>query len=155
MNVEVNVKDRVLRPVDEVFAAIVDPDRMSRYFLTHGSGPLKAGSTVRWDFEDVGRSLAVDVTQVEPDHQIDFEWAASGVKAHVTIVLEAAGASTTIVSIHEAGWPLDPQGVRRALEQTRGWTDFLCCMKAYLQHGIKLRRGRTGSEPGAPARRAG
>ena len=154
MNVEVNVRDRVLRPVDEVFAAIVDPERMSRYFLTHGSGPLKAGTAVQWDFADVGRSLTVDVKQVDKDHRIDFEWAASGSKAHVTIVLEPAGVSTTIVSIHEAGWPMDPQGVGRALEQTHGWTDFLCCMKAYLQHGIKLRRGRMGADPGAPGRTA-
>ena len=148
MNVEVNVEDRVFRPVDEVFAAIVEPERMSRYFLTHGSGPLKAGATVQWEFADVGRSVAVHVIQVEPDHRIDFEWSASGVRAHVTILLEPAGANTTIVSIREAGWPMDAQGVRRALEQTHGWTDFLCCMKAYLQHGVKLRRGRLAAGTG-------
>ena len=25
--------------------------------------------------------------------------------------------------------------------QTAGWTYFLCCLKAYLQHGINLRLG--------------
>ena len=146
MDVEVNVWDRVLRPVDDVFAAIVDPERMSRYFLTRGSGPLRAGETVQWEFA-VGRSLSVDVKTVEQGHRIDFDWAASGVKARVTIVLKPEGTNTTMVSIHEAAWPLDPVGVRRALEQTSGWTHFLCCMKAYLQHGIKLRRGRTAQEP--------
>lgn len=146
MNVEVNVKDRVLRPVAEVFAAIVDPSRMSHYFITRGSGPMKAGATVEWEFTDVGRSLDVDVKAIEHNHRIAFEWTASGARARVTILLEPADASTTLISINEAGWPLDREGVQRALGQTQGWTDFVCCMKAYLQHGINLRLGRTDKD---------
>jgi uncharacterized protein YndB with AHSA1/START domain len=41
-----NVEGRVLRPVNEVFAVIVDPAKMSRYFISSGSGPMKAGTTV-------------------------------------------------------------------------------------------------------------
>lgn len=32
---------------------------------------------------------------------------------------------------------------RQALEQTAGWTDFLCSLTAYVLHGINLREGRT------------
>jgi uncharacterized protein YndB with AHSA1/START domain len=143
MNVEVNVKDRVLKPVHEVFTAIVDPARMSRFFISSGSAPMKNGTTVEWIFADVGGRLAVDVKEVEEDRKITFDWTASGTAARVTITLEARDASTTFVSITEAGWPMDREGVERALQQTAGWTDFLCCMKAYLQHGINLRLGRS------------
>jgi hypothetical protein len=47
------------------------------------------------------------------------------------------------VRIIEEGWPLDHDGVARALGQTAGWTDFICCMKADLQYGINLRAGRS------------
>lgn len=143
INVEVNVQDRVLKPVGEVFAAIVDPAKMSGYFISGGSGPMKAGATVEWQFADVGGSLSVDVQEIDDNRRIAFDWTASGVKARVTISLEAPDPNTTLVSINEAAWPMDREGVARALQQTAGWTDFLCCMKAYLQHGINLRRGRT------------
>ena len=143
MNVEVNMKDRVLRPVSEVFAGIVDPEKMSHYFISNSSGPMKAGARVEWEFADVGRSLSVDVKEVEQDRKIIFEWTASGGKARVTILFEPTESNTTRVSINEAGWPMDQEGIQRALEQTAGWTDFLCCLKAYLQHGINLRLGRT------------
>jgi uncharacterized protein YndB with AHSA1/START domain len=143
MNVEVNVKDRVLRPVHEVFAAIVDPAKMSRFFISSGSGTMKAGTTVEWVFADVGGRLAVDVIEVEENRKIAFDWTASGTTARVTIKLEADDSGATLVSINEARWPFDREGVDRALGQTAGWTDFLCCMKGYLQHGINLRAGRS------------
>jgi hypothetical protein len=33
--------------------------------------------------------------------------------------------------------------VQRALEQAKGWTDFINCMRAYLEFGVQLRKGRT------------
>jgi uncharacterized protein YndB with AHSA1/START domain len=142
MNVEVNVKDRVLKPVSEVFAAIVDPAKMSRFFISRATGPMERGATIEWSFDDVGMKLSVDVREVDENHRIVFDWAASGVNARVSIRLEARGPDNTLVEINEAAWPMDEEGVRRALGQTQGWTDFLCCMKAFLQHGINLRRGR-------------
>lgn len=34
MEVDVNVRDRILKPVNEVFAAFVDPAKMSQYFIS-------------------------------------------------------------------------------------------------------------------------
>ena len=34
-------------------------------------------------------------------------------------------------------------GIEKALQQTQGWTDFICSMKAFLYCGINLRNGRT------------
>jgi uncharacterized protein YndB with AHSA1/START domain len=142
MTIDVTVKDRVLRPVTEVFAAIIDPARLSGFFISGASGPLKAGATIEWHFADVGITLPIDVARIEGNRAIVFDWGASGVTARVTIGLEERD-DDTLVTINEAAWPLDPTGVRRALGQTKGWTDFLCSMKAFLQHGVNLRFGRT------------
>ena len=142
MEVEVNVQDRVLKPVSEVFAAIVDPAKMSGYFISGASGPMEQGSSIEWKFDDVGAKLSVDVKEIVKNRRIVFDWTASGVKARVTVGLEQRGNNATLVTIKEAGWPMDATGVQRALEQTAGWTDFLCCLKAFLQHGINLRLGR-------------
>jgi hypothetical protein len=57
---------------------------------------------------------------------------------------EAVGHDRTKVRIAERDFPLTREGVGLALEQTAGWTDFLCCMKGHLQHGVNLRQGREG-----------
>jgi hypothetical protein len=38
---------------------------------------------------------------------------------------------------------MNEEGVQRTLEQTEGWTDFINCMRAYLEVGVQLRKGRT------------
>jgi uncharacterized protein YndB with AHSA1/START domain len=143
MEIQVSVKDRVLRPVAEVFEAIVNPDKLSGFFVSSASGPIKESATVTWHFADVGAKISATIKSVKQNELISFEWAASGVNAQVNIILEAVDANTTSVKITEDGWPLDKQGVSRALGQTQGWTDFLCSLKAFLYTGIKLREGRT------------
>ena len=139
--VDVNVQQLIARPVKDVFAAVVEPREMSQYFISRGSGPIKAGQRIEWEFADVGRSFSIDVKEADPNHRIVFTWPASGPLTKVTMRFQAQH-EETLVAIHEESWAMDDEGVRRALGQTRGWTDFLCCLKAYLEHGINLRRGR-------------
>jgi uncharacterized protein YndB with AHSA1/START domain len=140
MDIEVNVRERILKPIGEVFAAIVDPAKMSRYFISGASGPMKAGTTVLWDFADVGaKGVPVEVIEVEPNRTIVFDGGAP--KTRTTIRLAEDDPNTTVVTINEAKFPMDEEGVKRAMGQTGGWTYFLACLKAYVQHGINLRIG--------------
>ncbi|MDF2696386.1 MAG: hypothetical protein K0S65_4769 [Labilithrix sp.] len=143
MNVEVNVEDRILKPSSEVFAAIVDPTKLARYFVSRASGPMKTGTTVEWEFGDVGVTGLVDVIEVEEGRKVVFESVNEGVRTRVTISLKPVDAESTLVAINEADWPMDATGVKLALGQTAGWTYFLCCLKAWAQHGIDLRFGLT------------
>jgi len=139
--VEVNVQDRILKPVNEVFAAVVDPAKMCHYFISGASGPMKAGTTVEWEFADVGAKGSVDVMEVEENRRIVFESAPGGAKSRTTIQFRTDGPDATVVTINEAEFPMDQEGVKRAMGQTAGWTYFLACLKAYLQFDINLRRG--------------
>jgi hypothetical protein len=49
--------------------------------------------------------------------------------------------NTTVVTINEAKFPMDHEGVKRAMGQTAGWIYTLACLKAYLQFDINLRLG--------------
>ena len=141
MDVEVNVRERVLKPIAEVFDAIIDPTKLAQFFVSHGSAPLRSGTKVEWEFADVGASISVDVIEVVQDERIVFEWAAPGTKTRVTIRMQADDPSTTVVIINEAAFAMDEQGVKRAMGQTGGWTYFLACLKGYVQFGINLRVG--------------
>jgi uncharacterized protein YndB with AHSA1/START domain len=141
MDVKVYVENRILKPVNEVFAAIIDPAKMAYYFISSASSAMKAGTTVTWEFADVGAKVSVDVIEIEENRKIVFVWSPSGAKTRVTIGLKPGDPGTTDLSVGEAGWPMDSEGVKRALGQNAGWTFTLCCLKAYLQHGINLRLG--------------
>lgn len=143
MDVQVSVKDRVLRPVSEVFETIVDPKKLSGYFVSDASGRIEEGRSLTWHFADFGMRIPVTVKKVIENRLISFEWSASGVMGQVTFELEEINPTTTSVKITEDGWPMDKQGVARALGQTQGWTDFLCSLKAFLYAGVRLREGRT------------
>lgn len=142
MEVEVNVRDRILKPVNEVFDAFIDPAKMSQYFIYGASGPMKAGTKVEWEFADVGAKVAIDVLEVEENRRIVYEWAPGGAgPSRTTIQLKEDDPGTTVVTVNEAKFPLDHEGVKRAMGQTAGWTYTLACLKAYLQFGVNLRKG--------------
>jgi uncharacterized protein YndB with AHSA1/START domain len=115
--------------------------KMANYFISGASGPMKAGTKVEWSFADVGAKVPVDVLDVESNRRIAFEWSACGARSKVTISFTADGENTTVVTINESKFPMDDDGVKRALGQNAGWTYTLCCLKAYLQYGINLRVG--------------
>lgn len=140
--IKASVQDRILAPSNEVRDAIVDPDRMSGYFISGGDKRMQSGTSVHWKFADVGGALDVEVDEVGDD-RIRFHWQASGVPTLVDVELLPDDSQSTVVKVTESEWPMDDDGVARALEQTAGWTDFLCSLKAYVVHGINLREGRT------------
>lgn len=84
MDFDVNVRERILAPVNEVFAAVVDPEKMSNYFVSGSSGPLKAGTTVVWEFSDVGAKVFIDVLEVEENRKIVWESSALGPRIRTT-----------------------------------------------------------------------
>jgi uncharacterized protein YndB with AHSA1/START domain len=104
-----------------VFAAIVDSEKMSQYFISGVSGPLKSGAKVDWEFANVGcKKLPADEIAVEQNRMIAFEWSAFGDRTRVTIKLNTADPNTSVVTIKEAKFPMDDAGVKRAMGQTAG-----------------------------------
>jgi len=114
---EVNVRERIVKPINEVFAVLVDPAKMSNYFISGSSGPIKAGATLECAFADVGAKVSVDVIEVDENRRIVFEWRACGPKTRVTIQLTADDPNITVATVKEAKFPLDVDGA--------GVVDFL------------------------------
>ncbi|WP_369821558.1 SRPBCC domain-containing protein [Novosphingobium sp. CF614] len=55
----------IRRPISEVFEAFVDPAITCHFWYSRGSGRLKPGGKVRWDWEmfDVGTNVTVTAAQ--------------------------------------------------------------------------------------------
>lgn len=150
MELKFKVAGRIARPVAEVFEAVANPAELSRYFTTGGAkGRLEPGATVYWDFHDFPGAFPVHVVQVEPNQRIVLEWgaaegtavaSASG-RTTVTMTFEPIEDGRTLVTIAEEGWRETPAGLEASYGNCHGWTQMLCAMKAWVEHGINLRDG--------------
>jgi uncharacterized protein YndB with AHSA1/START domain len=138
------VYGKIARPVAVVFEAVTSPDELSAYFATGGaSGRLREGATVQWSFADFPGTFPVKVTKLVPNERIEFAWEAAegGYDTQVVMTFEALDADTTLVRIAESGWRDTPKGQESSYGNCFGWSQMLCCLKAWAEHRINLRQG--------------
>ncbi len=45
------------KPVHEVFEAIVDPSKMSNYFISKSTGRMEEGKTLTWQFPEMDGAI--------------------------------------------------------------------------------------------------
>ncbi len=142
MLLEVKAALQIAKPAREVFEAIVDPAQMSNYFIARGSGRMEEGKTVVWKFPEFDGEFPVRVGKVEKDKSVAFEWEGPEDRPlTVRITLAPAGAGATVVRVTEEGMENDAAGLAWLVGNTEGWSNFLACMKAWLEYGIHLREG--------------
>lgn len=137
LNIETELK--ISKSPSALYEAIVNPDEMSGYFISSGSGRLDSCESVTWKWDDVGAELTVTPQDLETNRRVCFLWHASGIETRVVIQLDEQGEGVSIVKVNETGWSPDYEGIARCLEQMQGWMNMLCCLKAYVEHGINLR----------------
>jgi uncharacterized protein YndB with AHSA1/START domain len=140
LRVETSLK--IMKPAHEVFEAIVDPKKMSNYFISKGSGRLDEGMPVTWTWDDLNMQGQARPSKIEPDRLISFYSSPPGTEETLTeIRLNAVEPKETVVKITETGWEKSDQGIATLARQSQGWTGFLFGLKAYLEHGVNLRKG--------------
>ncbi len=129
----------IRRPAAEIFAALVDPQTMARFWFTRGSGRLETGSRVRWEWEMYGVGADVEVKEIEPDRRLLYEWGDPGDMTPVEWTLEPRGAGATFVVVRNWGFHGDAEKVvAAALDATGGWTFVVAALKAWLEQGVVL-----------------
>ncbi|MEX0966917.1 MAG: SRPBCC domain-containing protein [Bacteroidia bacterium] len=138
---------QVLKPANEVFEAIVDPEGLTRYFISESTGRMEPGKELIWRFPEFDMDVPVRIDKVEQDKFISFYWDADGKEYPVEISLTPNGPEATVVRITEKGGDNDDAGIKWLKENTEGWANFLACLKAYLEYGINLRKGAFDFKP--------
>lgn len=157
MELKFSVAARIARPVEEVFEAVVDPAKLSGYFTTGGAvGRLETGATVSWDFLDFPGAFPVEVVEVVPNERVVLRWDATegeapnvsdtepvqaSYKTTVTMSFAPLEDGRTLVRIAEEGWRETPGGLAASYGNCQGWSQMLCALKMWIEHGINLREG--------------
>jgi uncharacterized protein YndB with AHSA1/START domain len=139
---EIKVGLKVAKPEHEVFEAIVDPAKMSNYFISTSTGRMEEDATLVWKFPELDMEFPVRIDKIKKEKTISYYWydIEDGTETHVEITLEPMKDKTTFVSITEKGRDNDEKGIKWLKSNTEGWANFLACLKAYLEYGINLRK---------------
>jgi uncharacterized protein YndB with AHSA1/START domain len=158
MELKFRVAARIARPVQDVFEAVADPKQLSEYFTTGGAqGRLETGATVTWDFHDYPGAFPVEVVEVVPNETIILKWAAgdgeppnveggemsdAGYQTKVTMTFKAIDdGARTLVEVKEEGWRENQKALEASYGNCQGWSQMLCALKVWLEHGFNLREG--------------
>jgi uncharacterized protein YndB with AHSA1/START domain len=140
------VQTRIMRPVADVFDAVVSRNKMLNYFVDGASGDLEEGATVRWHWNHYGENPVV-VRKVIENQLIELtldsrEWDKTkneGYDVRVIFEFEELEDGGTMLSISEDGWKTDTDGLKGSHDNCGGWTHMAMCLKAWIEHGIDLR----------------
>ncbi len=152
MKLRFTVSGRVAQPIGAVFDAVADPAVLSEYFTTGGAkGRLETGVVATWDFHDFPGAFPVHVVEAVKDRHILLRWGGDRdavvpddegqYRTLVTFAFESTEDGRTLVQISEEGWSDTPEGLKASYGNCEGWTGMLAAMKAWLEHGVKLRQG--------------
>jgi uncharacterized protein YndB with AHSA1/START domain len=129
---------QVQKPVSDVFEAIVDPDKMTKFFISESTGRMDSGKELHWKFPEFSDEFRIWNIVAEKDRLISFVWDKETI---VKIQLEAQADGSTVVQVTEDGKDFNESNLKWLIGNTEGWANFLACMKAYLEYGVQLRQG--------------
>ena len=139
---EIKAALKMLKPIHEVFEGIVDPGKMSNYFISKSTGRMETGKTLTWQFPEMDMKFPVQIKEVKPEHYISYAWKdMDGTETLVEINLKELASNETFVTITEKSRDNNEAGIAWFGRNTEGWANFLACLKAYLEYGINLRKG--------------
>lgn len=141
MKLTVKATIQIRKSKNEVFDAIVNPNKMNQYFIASSTGAIETGKIVEWKFPEFDDIFPVMGGDLKQDEYISFDWSGGVDDMLVEIFLEKGENDSTIVKVIEHEMNDDEAGIKQLMGQTEGWANFLACLKAYLEYGINLRKG--------------
>lgn len=138
---EITARIQIQKSANNVFEGIVNPEKMSNYFISKGSGRMEEGVSLTWYFPEFQEGFPVKVGKIIRNELITFLWDSNDQKTEVSIELTPKTVNNTLVTVTEKSKENKPDGIIWLKGNTEGWANFLACLKAYLEYGINLRKG--------------
>lgn len=129
---------QIQKPIEDVFEGIVNPEKMTKYFISESNGRMETGKELIWKFPEFPDEVPVKDIKIKNNRSISFVWDDETI---VNITLETQVDKSTVVKVTEDGKTYSEDNLKWAIGNTEGWANFLACMKAYLEYNIQLRKG--------------
>ena len=109
---EINCAMQIQKPIHEVFEAIVNPEKMSNYFIATSTGKMEENKNLIWKFPEFDFECPVKVGKVEHNKYVSFYWENSGVDLLVEITLSEKENNSTLVTITEKSMENNEAGIK-------------------------------------------
>jgi uncharacterized protein YndB with AHSA1/START domain len=97
LNMEKQIQARVTMfiqaPPEDVYAAFVEPQRLTQFWLSKASGSLHIGKTVRWSFMVEGAEVDTLATKMDEGKTLAFDW---GDKRKISFDFESLDRGTAV-----------------------------------------------------------
>lgn len=139
MKLKIKAALQIQKSKEEIFESLVNPQKMSHFFISESTGRLEEGKEIIWKWPEFPEHKSIiNNIKIEPNKLVSFVWDAD---TKVTIRLDEQADKSVVVRITEEEKELNENNLKWFGNNTEGWANFLACMKAYLEHGINLRLG--------------
>jgi uncharacterized protein YndB with AHSA1/START domain len=138
---EIKATIQIAKSPAEIFEAIIDPVKMSNYFIAESSGRMEQGKELEWKFPEMDTKVPVRVGKIEKDKYVSYSWDNKDSEQLVEMTLSPAKNGVgTVVTVTEKTTKGEAT-IDWVKGNTEGWANFLACLKAFLEYGINLRKG--------------
>ncbi|HLR20100.1 MAG TPA: SRPBCC domain-containing protein [Staphylococcus sp.] len=119
-------------PKEEVFEAFVNPDQINGFWFSSSSERWESGKTITLRYEEYNAEIEIRIESIKENNLIKFTWG----EQSVVIQFENEGQTTIVTTVEK---DLEDTDTERLLAQKEGWVYMLSCLKAYIEHGVKIR----------------
>jgi len=140
MNTQIITKLKINKPTNEVFEAIVDPEKIGNFWFSSSSKRWEQNMTITLRYDEYNAEGSINVIEIKDNKKIVFSWGEEGQETIVTITLNEVDTNTIIEVIESGLKEDDPEVVAKMIGQKEGWVYTLTCLKAYLENGINSLR---------------
>ena len=137
--IQVRCALQIAKPVEEVFDAIIDPEKMKNYWVSKSTGRIERGKRLTWSFPEFDFTFPVDIQEVTENKYISWKWDMGKTVLLVEITFSEFEGDT-VVTITEKTVEGPEPGIDWLKNNTEGWANFLASLKAYVEYGINLRK---------------
>ncbi|KOS63363.1 hypothetical protein AN161_07905 [Lysinibacillus sp. FJAT-14222] len=137
MDTHVRTKLKIHKPANEVFEAIVSPEKIGNFWFSSSSDKWEKGKKIALRYDEYNAKGVITVLDIEVNRTIVFTWGEEHGEGTVVTITFIEDDSNTIIEVVESGLKEDdPEVVAKMMGQKEGWVYTLTCLKGYLENGV-------------------
>lgn len=135
MNTQIVTKLKINKPANDIFEAIVDPDKIGNFWFSSSSNRWEQDMTITLRYDEYNAEGSINIIEIKRHKKIVFSWGEEGQETIVTITLSEVDSNTMIEVIESGLKEDDPELIAKMIGQKEGWVYMLTCLKGYLENG--------------------
>ena len=131
----------VRRSPEQVLSALIDAEKMSKYWFTRRDEGVREGEDCTWYIgsEEEAPSFVVHVKEVDYPKRLVFGWENGDEMTQVAWEVEATEDGHSILRVEESGFTgTDESILARVIDSTKGFNQVVVAAKALIELGGEL-----------------